>query len=68
LCQPNKDVDAEAQPFSNDDEHGKAIDLVLSMMKKGNGDIQTLEQPEVSIKGKTLFFLQCSYISEKYTV
>ncbi|KAM0862918.1 hypothetical protein ACQ4PT_044957 [Festuca glaucescens] len=46
LCPPNKNTDA--QPFSNEDEHGNAIDLIISMMKKGNGDIQTLNQPEVT--------------------
>jgi hypothetical protein len=56
LCPPNKNTDA--QPFSNEDEHGNAIDLIISMMKKGNGNIQTLKQPEVNkdIKGTAQSF------------
>jgi hypothetical protein len=50
LCPTNKDGDAPTQPFSTDDEHGKAIDLIISMMKKGNGEIQTIKQPEETIK------------------
>ena len=44
-------MDTAAQPFSNEDEHGKAIDQIIAMMKKGNGDIQTLKQPEILTNG-----------------
>lgn len=56
MCTPNKDTDTAAQPFSNEDEHGKAIDQIIAMMKKGNGDIQTLKQPEILTNGNILFF------------
>jgi hypothetical protein len=52
VCPTNEDEDAPGQPFNNDDEHGKAIDLIISMMKKGNGDIKPLKQPEVMINSK----------------
>jgi hypothetical protein len=41
-----------ANPFYNADEHAKNIDLIISMMKNGNGDIQPLKKPEVTINGK----------------
>jgi hypothetical protein len=53
----NKNKDAPAQSFCNDDEHGKAIDLIVSMMKNGDGDIQTLKQPKVMMNGNTLNFI-----------
>jgi hypothetical protein len=56
LCPPSKDKDAAAKPFSSDDEHAEAIDLIITMMKRSNGDIQTPKQPEVMIKGNSLFF------------
>jgi hypothetical protein len=65
LCPPNKDKDALQKPVSGDDEQGKAIDLIISMMKNGNGDIRTPNQPEVMFKGNTLFYLQYSYICNK---
>jgi hypothetical protein len=69
LCAPNKDTDAPAQPFSTDDEHAKAIDLILAMMKKGNGDIQTLKQPAVMTKGNIIILymiLMHSQNNKKY--
>jgi hypothetical protein len=68
LCPPNKDVDAPEQPFSNDGEHGNAIDLIISMMKKGNGDLQTLKQPEVMINGNTVFFNNTHTFPNKYII
>ena len=47
-------MDAAAQPFSNEEEHAKAVDLIISMMKNGNGDIQTLKKPEVMTNGNIL--------------
>jgi hypothetical protein len=44
------------KPFSSDDEHAEAIDLIITMMKRSNGDIQTPKQPEVMIKSNSLFF------------
>jgi hypothetical protein len=43
--------------FCNDGEHGKAIDAIISMMKNGNGDIQTIKPPDVMINGNTLKYL-----------
>jgi hypothetical protein len=43
--------------FCNDGEHGKAIDAIISMMKNGNGDIQTLKPPDVIINSNTLNYL-----------
>jgi hypothetical protein len=54
LCSPNKDRDAATQPFNNEEEHGKAVDLIISMMKKGNGDMQTLKKPKVMTNGNIL--------------
>ena len=53
LCPPSKDGDVLEKPFSDDHEHGKAIDLIISIMKKGDGDIQTPKQPDVMVKGNT---------------
>lgn len=54
MCSPNKDTDAATQPFNNEEEDGKVVDLIISMMKKGNGDIQTLKKPEVMTNGNIL--------------
>ena len=56
----NKDVDAMAQSFCNNDEHHKAIELIISMMRNGNSDIVPLKQPEVMTNGTTLNFIQYS--------
>jgi hypothetical protein len=64
LCPPNKNTDA--QPFSNEDEHGNAIDLIISMMKKGNGNIQTLKQPEVMTNGNILILYNTHTFPEQY--
>jgi hypothetical protein len=67
LCTPNKDADAHAQPFRNDDEHAKAIDLIISMMKKGNGDIQTIKQPEVMTDSNILILYSTHKFPKQYT-
>lgn len=64
LCPTPKDADAPAQSFCKDDEHGKVIDLIVSMMKNGDGDIQPIKQPEVLNNGSTLNLIQCSYIQK----
>jgi hypothetical protein len=61
-------MDAAAPPFSNEDEHGKAIDLIISMMKKGNGDIQTLKQPEVITNGNILILYNSHEFPKQYTI
>lgn len=52
----NEDTDAAKETFSNDNEKGKAIDLIISMMKKGEGDIQPINQTQDMINGKNSKF------------
>jgi hypothetical protein len=61
LCPPNKHADAPPQSFCNAEEHGKGIDIIISMMKNGNGDIDNTNMPEVLINGNILNFMQYIY-------
>jgi hypothetical protein len=67
LCSTNKEEDATTQPFINDDEHGKAIDLIISMKKKGDGDIQ---KPEIRTNGNIpiLIIYDTHTYPKQYTV